>query len=362
MNLKPITRFAAPAVLVAAALALSGCSSGDSKAKTPEEGPLQKYMSALYGSEQYNQEFYDKQHAKAEESIAKCMAKEGFEYKPNPQGGSVFIPSGDEEEGSEEEQWGTLKFAETYGYGIVDSSFMNGLMGGGEEGGEEQWVDPNQKYIESLSESEQSAYYETLLGAQQSSVEIVEAGQESGWDSNVVGCQAAAQHETEGEDAYRAASEDPEFADLFVKMQDVYSTMLGEDGKPSNDVLIKLDRDWAACMVKDGYDFENPMAANNFMQDEWGRTQGFSVERSASGSSSTIEEGDEPKELSKKEKEKFQEKEINTAVADWRCQDKVDYKGTQQRLSNEVEQKFVDENKAKLDAMLAKYGTKKQEK
>jgi hypothetical protein len=342
MLTKTFTRFSVPAALVAAALALSGCSSAEVTKSATEEGPLQKYMSALYDDEQYSQEYADKQNAKTEDLVAKCMAKEGFEYTPNTQNGGMVYTSTDDET---MEMWGTLEFAETYGYGIVDDPFMRGPMAGGEEGSEEQWVDPNQEYLDSLSESEQNAYYETLNGTAQSSEEVIEAGEASDWDPKVVGCSAAAQHETESEDAYSAASEDPEFTDLFVKMQEVYSAMYGEDGKPSNDALIKLDRDWSACMAKDGYDFENPMSANNFMQEEW-----------------YGEQGNEPEEPSKEDKKKFQEQEIRTAVADWKCQDKVDYVGTQQRMTNELEQKFVDEYKVQLDAMLARYGTKKKDK
>lgn len=331
-------------MLVIAALALTGCSSGDGKKKEAEEvGPLQKYMSALWGGEEQNQEFYDKQQAEIENLVAKCMTKEGFDYKPNTQNGGMVVLSDEEGDGPER---GSVKFAETYGYGIIDSPGMD------EQQNQDIPVDENQEYIDSLSKSEQQAYQDTLNGPQPTEEEMakMESGEGMAYDWKTAGCYGAAQHEVQG--GSQEASEDPEFKDLFDQMNEIYSEMYGDgEGGSTNEDMVKLDRKWSKCMTEAGYDFPNPMAASNSISNEWNESQ------NTGGSDSS-----EYKEPSKAVKKKFQEKEIKTAVADAKCQEKLNYRDEQLKITNKIEQKFLDEHKAELDAMLAKYGSKKKDK
>lgn len=346
MRTKSVSRISLPAMLVVAALALTGCSSGEGKKQAEEEGPLQRYMSALWGGEEQNQEFYDKQQTETEELVAKCMSKEGFEYKPNTQNGMTVMTTDEEEDGPE---WGSAKFAETYGYGIIDWPGMEETQSLGED----MPVDPNQKYVESLSQSEQQAYQETLYGPQPSEEEMAEMSGEDmamEYDWKTAGCYGAAQHEAQGES--QKAFEDPEFKDLLEEMNEMSSEMYGGgEGGPSNEDMLKLDRKWSECMTEAGYDFPNPMEASNALNNDWSEAQ------NAGGSDSG-----EYKEPSKEVKKKFQAKEIKTAVADTKCQEKLNYRDEQLKISNKLEQKFLDEHKTELDAMLAKYGSKKKDK
>ncbi|QIM18835.1 hypothetical protein G7066_09965 [Leucobacter coleopterorum] len=350
MKTKLSYRFSVPAVLVIAALALTGCS-GDPEKKKVEEGPLSKYMSAMWGDEEYNQEYYDKQQVKIEELVADCMAKEAFEYIPNTENGGTVVFSDDED--SDMPDPNSMKFAETYGYGFVTSPYEEEATGG--DGNEKEYVDPNQEYLDSLSDSERAAYDETLWGTP---TEMTGEGdedetiQEYDWKS--AGCYGAAQHEVQGE--AMEAAEDPEFKDLFDKMQNVWTDVYGdgENASPNEDVA-KINREWSECIVNAGYDFANPDEAWTAMMEDWNKVQEAGY---AEGSDSDKE----PTGPSKAEKKKFQEKEIKAAVADRKCQDKVGYIEKQQDIVNAAEQKFVDEHKSELDAMLAKYGSKKKDK
>lgn len=352
MKTQSFSRFSIPAVLVVAALALTGCSGGGDKKADAQEGPLQKYMSAMWDGEEFTQDDLDKQQVKIEELVAKCMAKEAFEYTPNAQNGGRVFTSSEDDDGPE---WGSLKFAETYGYGMVDWPGKEEMENQGNSG--EDYVDPNQKYVESLSESEQQAYQEALWGPPQEESEVNEDGSYE-YDWKTAGCQGAAQNEVQpqGQSYY----DDPEFEELNQKMQEVWSEAYGDGENPStNEDIVKLDRKWAECITEAGYDYTSTVQPQNELREEWNEKQnaGFNEETGEYKEPTK----DEQKKLKEDEKV-FKAKEIKIAVADKKCQEKVNYTEEQFKASSKIEQKFLDENKAELDAMIAKYGTKKKDK
>ena len=67
--------------------------------------------------------------------------------------------------------------------------------------------------------------------------------------------------------------------------------------------------------------------------------------------------GEEWVEPSAEAIEELRAQEIATATADWKCADEVNYAEVQQKVDFAAQQKFLDEHKAELDAMLAKYAT-----
>ncbi|KAM9866461.1 hypothetical protein ACIFOC_00665 [Leucobacter aridicollis] len=331
--LVPITAIAA-----AVALTLSGCSAkpGD-KAAEIDEGPLSKYLSALWDGEEMTEEAMQEEQLKVEELVAACMQKEGFEYEPDTQSMTFF--AGDEEE-MDGPQWGSKEFAEQYGYGFFDSPWNNQPE---EEGNE--YVDPNQEYVESLSESEQQAFYEVLYGPRPTEEQMAEMEEGGGYTSDWTqeGCQGAARHEISQEaQGAQAAYEDPEFADLFEAMNEVW-------GMEPSEEMTALNTEWAACMADSGYgQFSTPDDAQNSIMEASNELYG----------GGEYVEGEEPKEPSKEKMDELKKLEIETAVADFECKDKVGYEKKSTKIMHAQEQKFVDEHKAELDAMLAKYQTK----
>lgn len=337
-------RFVVPAVIATAALLLTACSGGDSSKKTPEEGPLSKYMSALWDGEEFTQEKLDKQQLETEELVAACMTKEGFEYTPNPDNSGMVMASEDESDGPE---WGSVEFAEQYGYGIIDWPGREAME---QSSSEQEYVDLNADYTSSLSESELNAYYEALHGPQPTEEEMLEMEDGGSYEYNweTAGCYGAAQHEIGTDNnAYQAASEDPQYASLFESMNEVWNELYDEANP--NETMAKLDREWADCMAEAGLsEFTSPNAAQQTLYDELNALQ--------------MPDGDEGeyKEPSKEESKKFQEREIEVAVADFACKKDLSYEDTMMDLQFDLEQKFVDEHKAELDAMVAQYGVKKK--
>lgn len=340
-------RVSAPALalLAAATLVLTGCSDGGKSdgGATTEDGPLSKYLSTLWDGEEYTQEKLDAETKQTEELVAACMQKEGFEYIPNLQSGGTIYSSEDEEV-----EWGSKEFAEQYGYGIVEWPGMNDTP----EDDSEEYVDPNQDYVEALSESEQTAYYEALHGPgptdeEMAAMEDGDGGYEYDWTKS--GCYGAAQHEVQSESSGgMAAYEDPEFTDLFDAMNEVWGAAYDEEN-PSDEV-VEINREWADCMADAGHgDFTSPDSVQTVLYEEYDRLQ--------------MPDGEdgEWQELSETEKQKFQEREIDLALADRSCKQKIDYDDKSMKIQFALEQKFVDEHKTELDALVAQYGVEKKQ-
>ena len=335
-------RIAISATTVALAFTLVGCSNGPS-GSADEEGPLSQYLSALWEGEEWSDEKWEQQQLEVEELVAACMQKEGFDYQPNVQtDGGVFIGDGDEID------WGSEEFIKQYGYGLVEwpgADEMPDFDPGGE------YFDPNQEYIDSLSESEQQAFYETLWGSEEELTEeqLLELEETGGYTSDWTqqGCYGAAQHVVYEEDnSVMDAYEDPEFADLFASMEQVWSAVWDEENK--HEEIVKLDREWGDCMSDAGVTgYASSMDAQMVLSDE--------LNMLYSGGND-----DEWVEPSKDELDSFKEHEIEVALADFECKKKTKYDETVQRITFDLEEKFVSENKPQLDALLAKYATKSE--
>mgnify|MGYP000087090868 FL=1 len=317
------------------ALALTGCSSnGDDKAKdnSSEEsyGPLNDYFMAMDMGQDWTQEDYDQQDLKREELIAQCMAKEGFEYTPDTNNGGTVVSS-DDQEGPE---WGSLEFAQQYGYGFST------YPGQEDMDAQQEYVDPNQDYVEALSASEQQAYYETLHGPRPTEEEMKDMEDGSyEYDWSTSGCYGAAQHEVETESGSNAW-EDPEFTDLFEALNALY-----EDTEKDPEIQA-LDQEWASCMADAGY------------PDVSSKNRAFEVIMNEQNELYSGGEDGEYVEPDQAKLDELKKKEIDMAVADWKCADAMDYQEKYQEIDFRVQQKFVDDHKDQLDALVAKYGKK----
>ena len=336
-------RIAAPALALAAAMLLSGCSGDDGKkAGEAEETPLQKYFAAIAGEDEYTQEKFDEEMAKTEELVAQCMTKEGFEYIPNSSGGGVVISNTTEEDGDSGPEWGSIEFAKQYGYGIIDWPGMDEADAEEPDDGTD-YTDPNEEYINSLSESEQQAFYDTLYGQGPDESEMNEDGSyEYNWET--AGCQGWAENQVrEDSGGILAAYEDPEFADLFEGMNNL--SMQFYDAEQASPEMQAINTSWNACMTKSGIsEFDNPNQPYDTLIEEYNELM--------------PEDGDMSK-ADKSAVDAFKSREIETAVADATCKKNIKYDEQILKLSNAAEQEFVDENKAQLDALVAKYGAKK---
>jgi len=318
---------AALSAVTALALLLAGCSGGDDDpaAAEEQESPLTEYMNAVYGgdlSPEEQEAKYAEELEQTEQLVAQCMQDQGFEYTPNTAGGSFSAGDGTEWQ-PDDREW-----VSQYGYGAVTSPYSEAPMP------EEEYVDPNGDYVTSLSESEQTAFYEALYGPTPSEEEMSEDGSYE-YDWETAGCQGAAQHEIAGEDP----SQSEEFTSLFDAINEHYEGMASWPG------MAELDAEWAACMDAAGHGgFVTQTDAQNSVYEDMNAFY---------ESSAPSEDGSMPEEPDQAALDALGEKEVELALADLDCREETDYRDRSADITREVEQQFVDDHKAELDAMKA---------
>lgn len=318
-------RLLVPALLGAAALVLAGCSSATPPASSQDDwanSPLGKIMAQVYGystDEKAMQARMDEQNAQTQELIAQCMSDEGFEYIPVESSGSYSM--GDPWE-TESEEW-----VAQYGYGAVDYPGRDDVQAPSDVP-----PDPNQSYVESLSESEQQAYYAALNGAPPDESQLSDDGSYE-YDWRTAGCWGAAQNEVQGEDPLQADANKP-LMDAITRFYE------SSQNAPE---LADLDAAWASCMADAG-------------------EAGFTVQSDASQSiydelNAYYEKQTEPVE-NDPALDEIGQREIELALVDLSCRTETDYRAKAREVQYALEEQFVAENKAALDALLADVNSK----
>jgi len=312
--------FVAPlALVIGVTLSLSACSLIPGVGQTeldPEKSPLSEYMSAFYGEQ--DEEFYTKQAQETEELVAVCMNDQGFEYTPVDQTQYSNFDTFDWEERQ------TEKWILANGYGV-------NLTKEQQEEQNAQWEDfedPNAEYTASLSESQNIAYFEALYGPSPSEEELNDDGSyEYTWENG--GCYGAADHEVRGDQPY----DQDEFKPLFDAMNKFY------EDQSKDPAMKKLDAEWASCMADEG--FTKFKIKNDAIQSIYDQQNEFWENNP---------EGGEPSDDQMAE---WRELEMDTAIADFRCGEKVDYTQRQLAVQFELEKQFIKDHQSELDALVA---------
>lgn len=317
MNRSVVGAVAGAATLL---LVLSGCSSSSPDASEEEQSPLSAYLSAAWGgdlSEEEQTERFERENTQREELLAECMTEQGFEYIPATNNGSISFGS-DVEWEPESREW-----VSQYGYGMVKWPGADDQASAPTE----EYIDPNQDYVASLSESEQTAYYEALSGPPIPEDQMSEDGSyEYDWEQ--AGCYGWAQHEMEADNPRTSDEHKP----VMDAINEFYTNMA------SAPELADIDAEWAACMDDAGYPgFTVQADAQN----------SISEELNAFYENQTEWVEDDP------ELAKLGEKEIELALADLDCREKTDFRAEYTKITFALEEQFIEDNKAELDALKA---------
>lgn len=167
-------------IAAAGALLLGACGASDATDAAPGAddaevvytSPLGEFLGWDQGVDfdaEAAQVEFAQQEREAQEAIASCMAAEGFEYIPiDVSAQEAFFESQFEED----LEWGSDEWIAKYGFGVSTQRFSQSQVGPdlvgntwNDFGGEDEMpVDPNQAYLETLSESERMAYEAALWG------------------------------------------------------------------------------------------------------------------------------------------------------------------------------------------------------
>lgn len=331
-----IPRMLTATAAAALVLTLSACGGGDGpddgESEEVQLGPIDQLFEDLYGD--YDEEDSNAEQMRVEELTAECMADLGFDYTPVDYSSMGVSYSSDDLD----VEWGTLEFAEQYGYGATTNPWEDEMELPEETTGE--WIDPNQDYVESMSETELEAYYAALYGDQSEMTE--EDWENYVWTWEDSGCSGWAQYEVYG-DALMGGGEDDEFAELQGEMNIMWESAANDPR------MVEIEAEWAACMSEAGYpnlaqvgDAENLIyeRTNEIYENAYVDMPPDATEEDYRA----VEEGIQD-QLSV-----ITEQEIETAVADYTCREKIDYTKTQQDINLEYQQEFYDANKDELEA------------
>ena len=232
------------AVVGTATLLLTACS-GD-KSDGSDVDASRVTIGSLMGAPDYENIDYDAQQQQIEEAVAECMTAEGWEYIPvqyPDSGTAVTYTDEDEVERIKREGLGITYYLlnEDVGY-LEDDPWVD-------------FVDPNTDYVESLSESEMTAYYGSLYGTEeeQAAATITEIDPETGEEYTTMegnlGCQGEAYDAVVGEEV----TQTPEY---YEAIQGYYEELqVRVEADPG---MIAVTESWSTCMSDEGYDYEDP--------------------------------------------------------------------------------------------------------
>jgi len=336
-----------------AALTLTACSS-DNKDDTKDDSVT---IASILGLPDYASIDYQEQERQLQELVAVCMREEGWEYTPVEYPSEYYDfsePTDDEEleriqrEGLGVTYWTLHAFDDS---ADVDDPFTD-------------FQDPNLDYLDSLSQSEQEAYYVSLYGEPMSDegVEIT-ALQEDG------GCYGKANVQVRGDDP----SQDPAFWDAMAPYYDDINDRYVADSR-----YIEINKAWSACMKDAGYDFTDQnafyeWAYSNFDarqqevlgDDFWSDpTAGWTQEQIddffATATAQEQEELFAPPKLTDEQRTALQaihDEEVAIAVAEFNCS-----KGNNAKLAevySDVEATYALEHEDELRALAASLSAKK---
>lgn len=318
--MKTLSRIALTSLAVAAlTLGAAGCAAGGDAAGTKKDSPLTEYLGAVYGtnlSTSEQEQRYADMQKKSEALVAQCMKEQGFEYTPNTQS-ATFIAGVDELWKPDDREW-----VSQYGYGMVKSPMSEQSM-------ETPRADPNQGYIDGLSQSEQTAYWEALYGVQPSPEELGEDGSYE-YDWSKAGCQGKAQHDSNND-----PMQDEQFASLGKAIGDFYTEAA------TSPRFTEIHQKWATCMADAGHaGFAKQSDAQTSISEKVSKFY-------ESTSESSGPPQDDP------EFAKLGEEEIALALVDLDCRTKTDFTAQQQKIQFELENQFIADHKVELDALKA---------
>ena len=208
-----------------------------------EPETLEDFLGFSFDDPEANAAFAADMERRVQESIALCMAQEGFEYIPavRPQDSGFFAL--DEEE-----------YARERGFGITTWFGEEELFASGDE----EWVDPNGEIVASLSESERNAYHEVLYGEDPFGEPDGSGEVESLGDLWGSGCNGMAYEEVYG--AMTAV-----FTELGPQMEELTQRV---EADPR---FREAEEVWAACMADRGFPYDSQEAMFEQVNEEFSR-------------------------------------------------------------------------------------------
>jgi hypothetical protein len=303
----------------------------------PESMPLAPYKPFLDGPVldlDAEQAALEDAHSRRQASIATCMKEAGFTYEPAPY---IYDIRADREDFSLSRLASRLPLpllsedravVEKWGYGVDPEDYYADPFAPDPEA--EAAMRTQQDYVDSLSDAARSAYHIALSGSDYQLGDPGPAPETSG------GCAGAAEQQIpkqRGDNAFRQ-----EFYQFTFRVADV--TLKDVAAHPS---AVAASESWNTCMIAAGVDLgafmPDPPTADTMyytlptpqVADEYARS--LAVNAEGLGFLQADPE------------------QVSVALADFDCRAETGYIDTILDVQREMEQDFLDRNRAELDRM-----------
>jgi len=325
------------AALVLTMSACNGNNNDGATANSPgatiQSSPLSEYLGGLWGADLSEGERRRQQEAEdlhREELIAQCMQAAGFEFIPVQTTANDGLLTDDTYRPNDRD------WVAQYGFALIHNPWENVVN---EPASGPAPVDPNQEYLDSLSDAERAAYQEALFGFHDEDLPegvIGEDGQildMEAYRANM-GCWGVAQRQID------ATSPDglwnsPEFAPLFASIYEMRQSVY------NNPEFDAIDVDWANCMADAGHP---GIMRQAHVQDELVNDYNAIVENW------DWDKG-EPIAANSPELTALGEREIELALADFDCRASTNWQSRRMAIVYDAERQFINDHQSELNAL-----------
>lgn len=269
------------------------------------------------------------------EDVKACMAAEGFEWEPSPASAAMF-GGGDLFDGLDPD---STEWAERFGFGASTLAFAQEQVGPDLVGiaidTPDPDDDPNADYLAGLSDADREAYNEALYGDSvvtpvMSDEEAQQVGEEM--MLNPSGCLAEAQNDMFGADAMSTLIE------LGPDLQELYDEIYNDPR------IVELEDEVRACVSDQGLEYIPTAEVYEYFG---GKVAPLQAELGF-GPSEELPTLDEEQRATLAE---IQAEEVALAVAVDGCTQDDKFDDTAEAVRLEYEQRFVDENQARIDEL-----------
>lgn len=324
-----------------------------------EGSPLAELLGWSSGPGDFDEDQAIEEQRQVEASIQLCMSEQGFEYTPRDVSNDMFFGGGWPGEDLSEEE-----FAAQYGFGF-STTFDEMFEGPSEDelAAMQENPDPNYERLQAMSEGERNAYNFALDGEQPEFDEATgmpidpetgEVADDSFFGFEPGGCRGEAFDEIYGR------------FNIYEDLADEFEAMY--DRIQADPRIVELATKWSSCMAESGYSYETPEDMYDTFFADFEELQNEIFSASFNFDPAELEdieldedgipvEGSLPPEffgpppLSEEQEARLatiQETEIALAVANYGCEG--DDEAVYTEVSREYELKFIEENRAVLEA------------
>jgi len=252
-----------------------------------------------------------------EELIAECMRGFGFEYLPDLGSSRFSITSGVlDQTRPDDREW-----VAQYGFGVVSGHRTVAT------GQERVGVDPNQEFVDSLTDAERAAYLLALDGPDiEPPPDDATAAEIEDWLFGT-GCAGTAERQARSESPLFLRDSD-EFAPLHAAISEL------NDRVREHPATLAALADWTNCMADAGHPgFEHPSSAAFQIAIEVFNIRMFAEDPNNIPGLAVI-----------------REREIDTALADYDCRQQTSFQNRMDAAAYELEAQFVADHRATLEA------------